>query len=260
MRQNSWWLGSALLVLATYAGGVRLGYLLRATPDGGPKAPAAPDKQESNAKPPASGPDGIRLERFKDSEGLLELIKDAGQPTFVRKLSGNKYVKIWAEVKTCGELRCSVEVSSIPLVRFGGPIEHYEGKFTWLRRHTGSPTRESWSMRMHTKNSVSFANNEVGLFDRFGLMPIKSVREIPAPVHEVPDPLPIDRPVCLDESRLVCDFDDRFQAASDVGLLGSAVSTNPLTAAATLAAPRLVGMCTVRLMCEVEPEVAVPEK
>jgi hypothetical protein len=59
---------------------------------------------------------------------------------------------------------------------------------------------------------------------------------------------------------LLCEFDDRFLAASDLGLLASPASASPLSAATTLAAPRIGGMCTIRLMCKVEPDVAAPGK
>jgi hypothetical protein len=235
---------------------VGLGYLWRPKPDVSPNAAGASEKQEANSKPPAPPPDGIRLERFTDPEGLLEPFKDT---IFIRKLSGNKYVKIWGEVETNGKTRFVMEVTSTPFVQFAGPIKHYEGKFTWLRRHTGSPIKQGWSMTMETKNSSSFANNEAWLFDP-GATAIKSLRELPTPVPELPDPLPIDRPVILFQSRLLCEFDDRFQAASDVGLLASAVSTNSMAAVTSLVVPRIGSVCTVRLMCKVEPDVEVPGK
>jgi hypothetical protein len=255
MCQKSWWVGSAVLAFAAFAGGGGLGYFWRAKPEANPNATAAREKPETNPKPPAPPPDGMRLERFKDPEGLLEQLKDT---IFVRKLSGNKYVKIWGEVETNGKTRWVMELNSTPLVQFAGPIKHYEGKFTWLRRPTGSPVKQAWRMTLETKNSSSFANNEAWLFD--GQTPIKSVRELPAPVHEVPDLLPTDRAVCLHESRLLCEFDDRFQAASDLGLLGSAASTNPLAAAVSLAVPKTGVICAIRLMCTVEPDVSAPGK
>src|SRR5262249_41023000 len=152
-----------------------------------------------------------------------------------------------------------MEVTSAPFIQFAGPIEHYEGKFTWLRRETGSPIKQAWSMSVQTKNSSSGGNTEAWLFDP-GVTPIKSLRELPTPVPDLPDPLPIDRPVILYQSRLLCEFDDRFQAASDVGMLASAVWANPMAAVTSLVVPRIGSVCTVRLMCKVEPDVAVPGK
>ncbi len=254
MGQKSWWLGSAILAIATFAGGVGLGYFWSPKPDAGPKVAGVADKQEANAKPPAPPPDGIRLERFKDPEGLLEPFKDT---IFARKLSGNKYVKIWGEVETNGKTRFVMEVTSVPFFQFAGPIKHYEGKFTWVRRNTESPIKQAWSMSVETKNSSSFANSEEWLFDP-GATAIKSLRELPTPVPGLPDPLPIDRPAILHQSRFLCEFDDRFQAASDVGML--AVSANPISAVTSVVVPRIGCVCTVRLMCKVAPDVAAPGK
>jgi hypothetical protein len=255
MCQKWWWVGSAVLALATFAGGVGLGYRWRAKPEANPSTAASQEKSDVKSKPSVPPPDGVRLERFKDPDGLLEPLKDT---IFVRKLSGNKYVKIWGEVETNGKARWVMEMNSTPLVQFAGPIEHYEGKFTWLRFPTGSPAKQAWRMTLETKNGFSFANNEAWLFD--GQTPIKSVQELPVPVPEVPDPLPTDRAVCLHESRLLCEFDDRFQAASDLGLFLSPASTNLLAATAWLAVPKMGVICTIRLMCTVEPNVAAPQK
>jgi hypothetical protein len=256
MGQKSWWLGSAVLAIATFAGGMGLGYLWRPKPDAGQRGAGAPDNQGAKSEAPAPPPDGIRLERFKDPEGLLEPFKDT---IFVRKLSGNRYVKLWGEVETSGKTRFVMEVTSVPLVEFAGPVKHYEGKFTWLRRPTESPIKQAWSMTVETKNSSSFANSEAWLFDP-GTTAIKSLRELPTPVPDLPDPLPIDRPVILHQSRFLCEFDDRFQAGSDVGMLASEAPGHPMAAVTSLVVPRIGCVSTVRLMCKVEPDIAVPGK
>jgi hypothetical protein len=166
-------------------------------------------------------------------------------------------VKIWGEVETNGKTRFVMEVTSAPFVQFAGPIKHYEGKFTWLRRPTGSPIKQGWSMSMETKDSSGFANNEAWLFEP-GATAIKSLRELPTPVPDLPDPLPIDHPVILHQSRFLCEFDDHFQTASNVGML--AASVNPISAVTSVVVPRIGCVCTVRLICKVEPDAAIPGK
>jgi hypothetical protein len=255
MCQKTWWLVSAVLTIAAFGGGVGVGFLWRAK--GGATVDAAPRpdaETKAPTKPPAP-PSGMHLEHHKDAERLLHL---AFQPGILLQFSGDKYVKFWAELETNGETRQIVQVSSRPFVQFAGPIPHDAGDVVWLRVRTGTPGTEIWRMVLRGKNSTQFAVMEAYLFGR---VPIRSTQDLlPAPVHEIPEPLPLDRPVCLHEAREISELDDRVQLVSNVGVLGSAALTDPLTKCALLAAPRTAGICTIRLMCRVEPDNVVPGK
>jgi hypothetical protein len=254
MGRKTWWLASAALTLAAFGGGIGVGFLWRPTAETGADGAPRSGTEQAPPKPPAPR-DGMYLEHHKDAERLLDL---ALLPGFLLKFSGNKYVKFWAELETDGQTRPIAEVSSRPIIQFAGPIPHDAGDFVWLRLRTGTPGKEIWRMVLRGKDSVQFANMEAYLFGR---TPIKSTRELlPAPVHEIPEPLPLDRALCLKEVREIGEVDDRVQLASSFGLLGSGAWTGPLVTCAMLSAPRTAGICTIRLMCRVEPDNVVPGK
>jgi hypothetical protein len=256
MCQKTWCLASTVLILAAFGGGVGVGWVWRSKEEPIVAAGPRPDEEnpQAKSKPPAP-PDGVRLERLKDAESLLDSVF---QPNVMLKFSGNKYLKFWAEIETNGRTRQIVEANSRPFFQFPGPIPHDAGEFVWVRQGTGTPGRETWRMVVRAKNATQFANMDVHLF---GQAPIKSTQALlPAPIHEVPDPLPLNQPVCLKEVREISEVDDRVQIASNMGLLGSAIWLDPLTRCATVVAPKTAGICTIRLMCRVESDNVVPGK
>ncbi len=253
MCQKIWWLATAVLTIAAFGGGLGVGFLW--VPKGLPPVEAAPRPEPENAKanpkPPAP-PDGLRLEHIKDVEAILDRV---GQPIVVLKFSGNKYVRFWAEVETNGETRQILEATSQPFLGFAGPIPHQEGDFVWLRSRMETPGVEHWRMTARSKNGASFGTMPVHLFDRPGAVTIKSYGAIqPASVLKIPEPMPLDRAVCLTEVREISDKGERVLLASNAGLVSSAASANPLATCAALLAPKTAGICTIRLMCKVYPE------
>jgi hypothetical protein len=259
MGQKSWWLASAVLTIAAFGGGVGIGFLLWSKEHtSGPAAPR-PEPGSAQAKPkPPTPPGALRLERLKDAEGMLEA---AGQPVVLLKFAGNKYVKSWGDVETNGETRRIMEVTSRPIVQFAREVPHDTGDFVWLRLPTEIPGKEVWRMTLRGKDAASGANMEVYLFGRPRKVPIKSTRMlVPTPVRKIPESLPLDRAVCLMEVREISDQGDQMLLAWSTGLLGSAALPHPLATCALMVAPKTVDICTIRLMCKVEPENVVPEK
>jgi hypothetical protein len=105
-------------------------------------------------------------------------------------------------------------------------------------------------MSLRCKNGASWANMEVHLFGRPKEAGVEAVRELlPAPPHEVPDPLPEGVAVCVKETR---DISDRAQVAACATLVGTAGQAPPLATVALAGASQAAGVCSTRLMCRVD--------
>jgi hypothetical protein len=258
MCQKSWLLASALATIAAFGGGLGAGFFWATKGQTPVEAAPRPDPGNAKANSKPAPPDGVRLERLQDAEGLLE---SAGQPTVMLKFSGNRYLKFWAELETNGETRQVLESTSRPMFEFAGPIPHNEGDFVWLRARTETPGVEAWRMATRGKNAWSGGSTTVHLFDRPGKATIKSYGTMqPESVLKIPELLPLDRAVCLKEVREISDHGERALVASNAGLIGSAASANPLATCAALVAPKTAGICTIRLMCKAYPEDVAPGK
>jgi hypothetical protein len=252
MCKKTWCLISALLTLAAFGGGVGVGFLCRPKQETLEARAARLDPKKAQPKgKPSTPPKGMRLKFLKEAQEMLE---SAGQPNVMLKFAGNRYIKFWAEIEMNGETRRILEVTSRPIIQFAGESPHDAGSFVWLRLRTQTPGKEAWRMRLRGKDGASFGNMEVYLFGRSAKAEIKSTRELlPAPVHKIPKPLPLDRPVCLMEAREISDKGERMSLGSHVALLGSAALANPLPMFAGVVTSKNPGICTIRLMCKVEP-------
>jgi len=244
---------STVVALAAFVAGIGLGFGWARSRQTVAEVPSSAGQSTAGSSAATAPPTGFRLEARKEAEDLLDA---AGQTVALLKFSGTDYIKFWGEIENDGRVVEFIEVTSVPFI---GNIDTVSrsGDFVWIRSNaTGIPGREQWRMTIRGKDQFAFGNMEIDPFRKEGRAPSKSVRPLPAVSQiKIPDPLPVDRAVCLREYREISDGGEQALVELAVNLLGvlATPSVGQFPACALCGAGGSDEICTIRLMCKVIP-------